>query len=127
MKSCPGIKRVFGLLAGLLLSFSLCPLPVLADVLEIPGTGACEVLLRAVADAFNREHTEHRVIVPPSIGTVGGMRLITGDQAVLRALWAFVRTYFLRAGFLDGREGFMLAVSNAEGTYYRYIKLMLLK
>ncbi|OGP75125.1 MAG: hypothetical protein A2Y80_00515 [Deltaproteobacteria bacterium RBG_13_58_19] len=70
-------------MAGLLLSFSLCPLPVLADVLEIPGTGACEVLLRAVADAFNREHTEHRVIVPPSIGTVGGMRLITGDQAVL--------------------------------------------
>ena len=46
--------------------------------------------------------------------------------AVLRGLWSFVRTYFLRAGFLDGREGFMLAVSNAEGTYYRYLKLMLL-
>jgi glycosyltransferase involved in cell wall biosynthesis len=46
--------------------------------------------------------------------------------AVLRGLWSFTRTYFLRAGFLDGREGFMLAVSNAEGTYYRYIKLMLL-
>jgi len=29
-------------------------------------------------------------------------------------------------GFLDGREGFMLAVSNAEGTYYRYLKRMLL-
>ena len=36
------------------------------------------------------------------------------------------RTYVLRAGFLDGRAGFMLAVSNAEGAYYRYIKLMLL-
>lgn len=47
-------------------------------------------------------------------------------RAVLRGLWAFIRTYFLRAGFLDGREGFMLAVSNAEGTYYRYLKLMLL-
>jgi glycosyltransferase involved in cell wall biosynthesis len=45
--------------------------------------------------------------------------------AVLRGLWAFARTYFLKAGFLDGREGFMLAVSNAEGTYYRYLKLML--
>jgi hypothetical protein len=32
----------------------------------------------------------------------------------------------LRAGFLDGREGFMLAVSNAEGAYYRYLKLMYL-
>lgn len=48
------------------------------------------------------------------------------STAVLHGLWAFVRTYFLRRGFLDGREGFMLAVSNAEGTYYRYIKLMLL-
>lgn len=46
--------------------------------------------------------------------------------AVLRGLWSFIRTYFLRGGFLDGREGFMLAVSNAEGTYYRYLKLMLL-
>lgn len=46
--------------------------------------------------------------------------------AVLRGLWSFARTYILRAGFLDGREGFMLAVSNAEGTYYRYLKLMLL-
>jgi glycosyltransferase involved in cell wall biosynthesis len=48
-------------------------------------------------------------------------------KAVLRALWAFVRTYFLRAGFLDGREGFMLAVATAEGTYYRYAKLSLLR
>ena len=40
--------------------------------------------------------------------------------------WAFFRTYVLRLGFLDGREGFMLAVANAEGSYYRYVKLMLL-
>ena len=53
-------------------------------------------------------------------------RQATLGGAVLRGLWSFVRTYFLRGGFLDGREGFMLAVSNAEGTYYRYLKLMLL-
>jgi glycosyltransferase involved in cell wall biosynthesis len=47
-------------------------------------------------------------------------------KAVGHALWAFFRSYFLRAGLLDGREGFMLAVSTAEGTYYRYLKLMLL-
>lgn len=46
--------------------------------------------------------------------------------AVARGLWTFIRTYFLKGGFLDGREGFMLAVSNAEGTYYRHLKLMLL-
>jgi len=48
-------------------------------------------------------------------------------KAIFHGLWAFVRTYVLRAGFLDGRVGFMLAVSNAEGTYYRYLKLMYLQ
>ena len=46
--------------------------------------------------------------------------------ALLHGGWAFFRTYVLRRGFLDGREGFILAVANAEGSYYRYIKLMLL-
>lgn len=46
--------------------------------------------------------------------------------AVGHGIWAFLRTYFLRAGFLDGREGFMLAVSNAEGAYYKYVKLMMI-
>ncbi|HVY00777.1 MAG TPA: glycosyltransferase family 2 protein [Pseudorhodoplanes sp.] len=41
---------------------------------------------------------------------------------IVRGMWAFFRTYVLRAGFLDGREGFLLAVANAEGTYYRYMK-----
>jgi len=43
--------------------------------------------------------------------------------ALAHGLWAFIRTYFLKAGLLDGREGLMLAISNAEGTYYRYLKL----
>ena len=46
--------------------------------------------------------------------------------ALLHGGWAFFRTYFLRLGFLDGREGLMLAVINAENSYYRYAKLMLL-
>lgn len=45
-------------------------------------------------------------------------------SALAHGFWAFFQTYIIRAGFLDGREGFMLAVSNAEGTYYRYLKLM---
>jgi hypothetical protein len=44
-------------------------------------------------------------------------------KAVLHGVWAFVRTYIIRAGFLDGGQGFALAISNAQGTYYRYIKL----
>ncbi|MDR3097279.1 MAG: glycosyltransferase family 2 protein [Paraburkholderia sp.] len=47
-------------------------------------------------------------------------------KAVLRGAWAFVRTYVLRAGFLDGRAGFMIAVFNAETVYYRFLKLALI-
>jgi glycosyltransferase involved in cell wall biosynthesis len=46
-------------------------------------------------------------------------------SAIGHGLAAFVRTYVLRLGFLDGRLGFLLAVSNAEGSYYRYVKAML--
>lgn len=45
--------------------------------------------------------------------------------AIGHGFWAFIRTYFLRLGFLDGKMGLVLAISNAEGTYYRYLKLWL--
>jgi glycosyltransferase involved in cell wall biosynthesis len=45
-------------------------------------------------------------------------------KAIFKALWTFIRTYCLKAGFLDGRQGLMLAISNAEGTYYKYVKLL---
>jgi glycosyltransferase involved in cell wall biosynthesis len=44
-------------------------------------------------------------------------------SAVAHGLWAFVRTYFLRLSLLDGGHGFILAVYNAEYTYYKYLKL----
>ncbi len=45
-------------------------------------------------------------------------------KALLKGLWAFLRTWLLKGSCLDGREGFMLAVSNAEGTYYKVLKLL---
>ncbi|MBU9135527.1 glycosyltransferase family 2 protein [Burkholderia multivorans] len=54
-------------------------------------------------------------------GKSGGLR-----QAVLHGLWTFIRTYVVKLGFLDGRMGFILAVSNAETSYYRYLKMMLI-
>ena len=46
--------------------------------------------------------------------------------AIVHGAWTFLRTYVFQLGFLDGREGFILAIANAEGSYYRYLKLMLL-
>ena len=75
----------------------------------------------AVLDKLNRYSTAgalalHRKGVSGSLG-----------KALGHGLWAFLRTYLLRRGFLDGRLGLALAVSNAEGTYYRYLKLWLLQ
>ena len=45
--------------------------------------------------------------------------------ALGHGLWAFLRSYLVKRGFLDGRLGFVLAVYIAEGTYYRYLKMAL--
>jgi len=44
-------------------------------------------------------------------------------RGVARAAWSFVRTYILRRGFLDGREGLLLAIMVAENTLYKHAKL----
>ena len=44
-------------------------------------------------------------------------------DAPLRAGWAFLRTYCLRLGFLDGIAGFNIARMNARTTYLKYKKL----
>lgn len=47
-------------------------------------------------------------------------------KAVAHGIWAFIRTYFIKLGFLDGSEGFILAILNAENSYYKHLKLFYL-
>jgi glycosyltransferase involved in cell wall biosynthesis len=56
---------------------------------------------------------------------VSSGRRVSFFTGIVRGWWTFIQTYFIRLGFLDGREGFLLAVANAEGTYYRYMKAWL--
>lgn len=41
-------------------------------------------------------------------------------DAPVRGGWAFVRTYVIRAGFLDGKAGYQIAHMNAKTTYLKY-------
>lgn len=41
-------------------------------------------------------------------------------RASTHAIWAFLRGYGLRAGFLDGRYGLTVAILHARGTYWKY-------
>ena len=52
-------------------------------------------------------------------------RQVSFASGIVYGLFTFFKVYVLRAGFLDGREGFLLAVANAEGTYYKYMKAWL--
>ena len=90
-----------GRLAGELLHHSM---PALEDAL----------------DKMNR-YSSGRALDKVAAGSKGGL-----FTALSHGLWAFVRCYGLRGGFLDGRLGFVLAVYVAEGTYYRYLKMGLL-
>jgi glycosyltransferase involved in cell wall biosynthesis len=60
--------------------------------------------------------------------TAGAATLIASGRRVsfftgiAHGAFAFFKTYLLRLGFLDGAEGFLLAIANAEGSYYRYMK-----
>jgi glycosyltransferase involved in cell wall biosynthesis len=63
--------------------------------------------------------------------TASAERLVTAGRKVGfmtgigHGFYSFLRAYILQAGFLDGAEGFLLAVANAEGSYYRYMKAWL--
>jgi glycosyltransferase involved in cell wall biosynthesis len=52
-------------------------------------------------------------------------RRISFMAGIGHGLASFFRIYVLKLGFLDGAEGFLLAVANAEGSYYRYMKAWL--
>jgi glycosyltransferase involved in cell wall biosynthesis len=46
----------------------------------------------------------------------------TPAVVLLLAGWAFFRTYVLRLGFLDGWRGLVIAWSNANGVFFKYMK-----
>lgn len=43
--------------------------------------------------------------------------------AILKADFKFLKMYFLQAGFLDGREGLILASISAFGVFLKYVKI----
>lgn len=39
-----------------------------------------------------------------------------------KSIFAFIKTYFFRLGILDGYRGFVIALSDANGRFYRYLR-----
>lgn len=48
---------------------------------------------------------------------------VTIFASITHGLAAFLKSYLLRRGFLDGAEGFIISMNNAIGAYYKYVKI----
>lgn len=46
-------------------------------------------------------------------------------SALTHGIWSFLTLYFFKLGFLDGWPGFIIALGNFEGTFYKYAKFYL--
>lgn len=51
-----------------------------------------------------------------------GARRVSMAGALGRGCWAFLKHYVFKLGFIDGWAGFVIALGNFEGTFYRYAK-----
>lgn len=67
-----------------LVSLCMLALPALAaDDLVIVGTGNGVPVLKALGDAFTREHPGVSVVIPESIGSIGGIRAVGNDDYLI--------------------------------------------
>ena len=83
------------------------------DITQIPFKGVSEIFYKM--NRYSDLGAEKLLIK--------GKTLPSLPYILLRSVWAFIRIYLLRLGFLDGVPGFVIALSNFEGTFYRYLKL----
>jgi len=56
------------------------------------------------------------------IRRAGPVRARSTALILARSFWAFFRTLILRGGFLDGRRGAVIAVSDANGVFFKLMK-----
>jgi glycosyltransferase involved in cell wall biosynthesis len=49
-------------------------------------------------------------------------RILSPPLICLRSLWTFIRVYVLQLGLLDGWRGLVIAVSDANGVFFKYMK-----
>jgi glycosyltransferase involved in cell wall biosynthesis len=49
-------------------------------------------------------------------------RLLPVPVIFLRSVWTFIRVYVFQLGFLDGWRGLVIAVGDANGVFFKYMK-----
>jgi glycosyltransferase involved in cell wall biosynthesis len=82
--------------------------------------------LRNAVDQYpfrNLDEIIHKMNRYSSLGaTKLAGRRVTMWHALGHGIWAFLKHYVAKRGFKDGWAGFVIALGNFEGTFYRYAK-----
>ena len=92
------------------------------EVLTGKGVGR----LRNAIMQFPFRNLEEVIAKANRYSTLGAPKLapkrVSMASACGHALWAFLKHYLFKFGFIDGWAGFVIAFGNFEGTFYRHAK-----
>lgn len=102
------------------------------ESLTYPNTLTCEKLQ---GDLLHTpyENLQHYLIKSAQYAQASGLaRFKKGKRASLcsaigHGVWCFIRMYFLRAGFLDGRQGLLLALLSGHSVFSKYASLYVMQ
>jgi glycosyltransferase involved in cell wall biosynthesis len=86
------------------------------------------VLLKEPVDHFSYRKISHFLVKMEKYSELfaeqnRGLRKSSLTKAILKSWAAFFRSYFLKRGFLSGKEGYIISRYQADVTYYKYLKL----
>ncbi len=83
------------------------------DLLHLAYDNASQLIQKMqqqYADLFARENAHRKRVTPFKI--------------IYKTLASFLKSYILKGGIWDGYEGLVISVSNANGVFYKYAKLL---
>lgn len=90
-----------------------------------PGVGVARLEGRLIHDAIRDPGEFLRKVDRYSALRVGVQKPLHPVLIVPRAGWAFLRSYLLQLGFLAGWRGLLIAWSNANGVFFKYLRAWL--
>ncbi len=74
------------LISGALLCFGSMGYGHAAEVLRIPGTEAFHPMLVDLAEAYNVDHTNLKIVIPEPVGSRGGIKALLAGEAPLASV-----------------------------------------
>jgi glycosyltransferase involved in cell wall biosynthesis len=83
------------------------------DLLHTPYENASQLITKMqqqYADLFAQENANRKKVTTFQIG--------------YKTIASFLKSYILKGGIFDGYEGLLISVSNANGVFYKYAKLL---